>query len=810
MPFWFWNDDLQDDELIRQVRDLHDAGCGGFVLHPRPGLSARVGYLTPEFFRLAQLVVEEAARLGMQVVLYDEASYPSGSACGRIVAEDPTLAARCLWMREQPVLPGQRFVTPLRTAQLTHRFVAAVAARSNDQGGIVSESLTVCEPREHEIIEMPGEGFDRLMVFWDSYSGGTMRGIGDEQDDGHATAPAAADILNPKVTQRFLELTHDRYYEALSEHFGQTVVAMFTDEPSPMGRDPKRSPPPQPYSPGLFDQVAARWPDDVKKWLPALWHDCGERTDAFREAYARGVQDRLNLHFYAPMHDWCAQHEIALTGHPHYSNELTTLRHFDWPGQDMVHRWVVPDHPSGVVGADSTAPRVATSAARLAGSDRAATEFVGGYGWHLTFDEFKWLADWHLIRGNNLLMPHAVYYSIRGHRVFESPPDLGLHHIWRPHLPILSRYVARVTWLLRNSEPTFGVGVMVDGASVAWDATAALQQAQIEHTFIDTAQLQNAVVRNGELCVGKGRFSSVVVDQPDLPAEAAALLEQLENQGGVVIQSRDQTDVIDRIRQATPDAAVWDGPDTLRLLHHRWNGQNLWLLCNEGETAVEGNLNFNAELTLQLWRPLDGSASNPDVLHADGSTRCSLRLERRELIALVEGEHLPDLAEEAPPAPPAEVLRVLEEDWQASQEDGGAELPVALGDWSQFDGLELFTGRVLYRCTFNLTAEEARAGWLDLGDVGEMAQATLNDTPIGFRGWSPYRFDVSRSLREGENRLELVVTNSMANRFCGRQLPSGLMGPVRLLASGTANPASRLDATAQPVPAMLGVGPSPM
>ena len=82
MPQWFWNDDLDEAELLRQLREFHAKGCGGIMPHPRIGLSRRIGYLTPEFFRLIRLVVEESARLGMKVVLYDEATYPSGSAQG--------------------------------------------------------------------------------------------------------------------------------------------------------------------------------------------------------------------------------------------------------------------------------------------------------------------------------------------------------------------------------------------------------------------------------------------------------------------------------------------------------------------------------------------------------------------------------------------------------------------------------------------------------------------------------------------------------------------------------------------------------
>ncbi len=103
IPFWFWNDDLEENELIRQLRAFHEAGFGGVMPHARIGLSRRVGYLTDEYFRLVRRVVEEAASLDMKVILYDEGSYPSGSACGAVVAENPDFAGRCIRLWEHVV-----------------------------------------------------------------------------------------------------------------------------------------------------------------------------------------------------------------------------------------------------------------------------------------------------------------------------------------------------------------------------------------------------------------------------------------------------------------------------------------------------------------------------------------------------------------------------------------------------------------------------------------------------------------------------------------------------------------------------------
>ena len=33
IPFWSWNDDLQPEELVRQIGVMRDKGIGGFFMH---------------------------------------------------------------------------------------------------------------------------------------------------------------------------------------------------------------------------------------------------------------------------------------------------------------------------------------------------------------------------------------------------------------------------------------------------------------------------------------------------------------------------------------------------------------------------------------------------------------------------------------------------------------------------------------------------------------------------------------------------------------------------------------------------------
>ncbi|MEV8377787.1 glycosyl hydrolase [Kribbella sp. NPDC056861] len=116
-------------------------------------------------------------------------------------------------------------------------------------------------------------------------------------------------------------------------------------------------------------------------------------------------------------------------------------------------------------------------------------------------------------------------------------------------------------------------------------------------------------------------------------------------------------------------------------------------------------------------------------------------------------------------------------EWDFHFDRAGAETTRRLlGSWT---GIEAgFSGAGVYEKEF--TVDPAGHGWtLDLGDVREVAEVTINGTALPARLWAPYRVDVTPVLRAGANSIVVRVTNTGANSR-GQALPSGLLGPVVL------------------------------
>jgi hypothetical protein len=112
---------------------------------------------------------------------------------------------------------------------------------------------------------------------------------------------------------------------------------------------------------------------------------------------------------------------------------------------------------------------------------------------------------------------------------------------------------------------------------------------------------------------------------------------------------------------------------------------------------------------------------------------------------------------------------------------------IPLGDWSKSGALECYSGGAWYRKTVTLTPEQSHGGIsIDLGKVVASAEVRVNGQLAGIRVAPPWRVDISQQVKPGENRIEVLVFNTLANhyvtiptRYRG-ELTSGLLGPVTL------------------------------
>jgi hypothetical protein len=98
----------------------------------------------------------------------------------------------------------------------------------------------------------------------------------------------------------------------------------------------------------------------------------------------------------------------------------------------------------------------------------------------------------------------------------------------------------------------------------------------------------------------------------------------------------------------------------------------------------------------------------------------------------------------------------------------------SLSSWTESAeaGVKYFSGTATYRKDIQVPTEWLRPGariMLDLGDVKELAEVSVNGKPVGILWTPPFRADVTGALTSGANHLEVKVTNLWTNRMIGDQ-----------------------------------------
>jgi hypothetical protein len=120
----------------------------------------------------------------------------------------------------------------------------------------------------------------------------------------------------------------------------------------------------------------------------------------------------------------------------------------------------------------------------------------------------------------------------------------------------------------------------------------------------------------------------------------------------------------------------------------------------------------------------------------------------------------------------------LDGSWQVEFPEGWGAPRVTtfanLQSWTESDneGIRFFSGISTYRKSFELPDALAprKRLFLELGDLAEIAEVTLNGKRLGLVWLPPYRIEISGAVHAGANQLEIRVANLWANRLNGDSL----------------------------------------
>lgn len=238
--------------------------------------------------------------------------------------------------------------------------------------------------------------------------------------------------------------------------------------------------------------------------------------------------------------------------------------------------------------------------------------------------------------------------------------------------------------------------------------------------------------------------------------------------------------------------------------HRKTNFEEIFWLNNRNVNPTTATASFRITgKKPMLWNPIDGSVQEVSFEIKNGRTEVPLKFESWDAFFIVFRESVSQnsyaIAAKSESVA-VEINGIWKVDFSTKKSDFAT-----LNSWSDHSDPEIkyFSGTAAYSNSFNLSQKESQGAYiLDLGEVKNLAEIIVNGQNLGVVWKTPFRIDISKALKNGDNQVEIRVVNTWVNRLIGDAqpgakkstfttmpfyradsplVPSGLIGPVRVI-----------------------------
>lgn len=500
IPFWSWNDKLEEKELRRQIRNMYDLEMKGFFMHARGGLETE--YMSDDWYHAINVCIDEARKLGMEAWSYDENGWPSGFAGGNLL-DDPENFARYLICDTRDTYPDKKDIL----------------------------AVYVLENGKSRRVTAPADGVDAYYVIT----------VGHDR--------SYVDVLDKAVIGKFIDVTHEEYKKRIApSDFGTVMPGFFTDEPQHYRGA-------TPWSKVIPTAFLAEYGYDAIDHLVKLFIDCDGYRE-FRFDYRKLLAKLYIEGFVKQIYDWCEQNGCQLTGHTIEESTVTGQLHCCSGAMQFYQYEHIPgiDYLSRPLKKDVLAKQLGSVCAQT-GREKAITETFAMCGWDVSPKELKNIADMQYAGGVNMMCHHLYAYSMRGQRKRDYPAHYSEHLPWQKHLADFNRYYNHLGYMLSRGTESVRTLVIhplhhsfmyyVREREAEYTATEngrlntlsdLLSENQIAYHYGDETMMKElARVDGATVKVGLCTYDRVVIpDVETLDAHTVSLLRDYVTNGGKI------------------------------------------------------------------------------------------------------------------------------------------------------------------------------------------------------------------------------------------------------------------------------------
>jgi alpha-L-rhamnosidase/Carboxypeptidase regulatory-like domain len=261
------------------------------------------------------------------------------------------------------------------------------------------------------------------------------------------------------------------------------------------------------------------------------------------------------------------------------------------------------------------------------------------------------------------------------------------------------------------------------------------------------------------------------------------------------------------LRKTIIPNVTFHGP-ALPFIQKRIGRMNAFFLRNESVSTQHLNAEFEAEGKPELWDPWSGKTAAIAAYRRKGnrvqveidiqpffSALIVLDREGGGAVNVMAANFAQKFKREEPVCAGGGKLTATGLMPSGETAEIRRDLPMLI-DWSLDSELRGFSVRAVYRITFDVSATDVGNRLvLDLGNVLDFAEVTVNGKHAATLLLRPYQADITSLVQPGEKTLEIAVTNTLFNSMVLREprtfrpgptenrsglMSGGLIGPVQV------------------------------
>jgi hypothetical protein len=303
-------------------------------------------------------------------------------------------------------------------------------------------------------------------------------------------------------------------------------------------------------------------------------------------------------------------------------------------------------------------------------------------------------------------------------------------------------------------------------------------------------KIKQLVLDGGCILGTKPSCSPSLENYPQADGEVKALAELLWNNidgerikmgkvgKGTVMSNMSMAEAL-AATSCRPDCVVSDGAPVL-YAHRVAGDKHIYFLTNQSDDAIDFDANFRVSGQMpELWNPVDGSIKKVAGRQQGETVGVSVRLAPSQSLFVVFRKPADKAVVENRNTTVGRSKSIdISHRWNVSfQSDSIRRGPTESVLFERLTDLSLhpderirhYSGVATYETSFELTADDLCNGtpFLDIEQVGVMAKIYLNGEYVGGLWTAPYRLDIGRQARQGQNILRIEVVNNWVNRMIG-------------------------------------------